>query len=152
VTLDWTFYRQIVSTKQVIEELIVQTAEPDRAPSLNHLGGPALRTFFNIAKAWALTEAEQMKILGLRNRSTLKSWESGAVTKISRDALERVSYVLGIYKAIHILLPNPANADAWIRKPNKAPIFDGRSALERMTAGNVSDLYAVRQYLDAERE
>lgn len=129
----------------------MQTAVFERAASLDHLGGPALRTFFNIAKAWALTETEQMKILGLRSRSTLNSWKSGAVTKISRDALERVSYVLGIYKAINILLPDPIRADAWIRKPNHAPIFGGRSALERMTAGNVSDLYVVRQYLDAER-
>ena len=129
----------------------MQTAELGGAASFELLGGPALRTFFNIAKAWGLTEAEQMKILGLRSRSTLNSWKSGAVTKISRDALERVSYVLGIYKAIHILLPNSVNADAWIRKPNKAPIFGGSSALERMTAGNVSDLYVVRQYLDAER-
>ena len=129
----------------------MQSANLERAASLDDLGGPALRTFFNIAKAWTLTEAEQMKILGLRSRSTLNSWKSGAVTKISRDSLERVSYVLGIYKAINILLPEPGRADAWIRKPNTAPLFGGRSALERMTAGNVCDLYVVRQYLDAER-
>lgn len=129
----------------------MQAVDLERSASLDKLGGPALRTFFNIAKAWTLSEAEQMKILGLRSRSTLNSWKSGAVTKVSRDALERISYVLGIYKAINILLPDPANADAWVRKPNKAPIFGGMSALDRMTAGNVSDLYVVRQYLDAER-
>jgi hypothetical protein len=65
--------------------------------------------------------------------------------------LERISYVLGIYKALQILLPDPARADAWVRASNGAPLFAGRSALERMLAGNVSDLYAVRSYLDAER-
>lgn len=129
----------------------MQAAQREQARSADDLGGPALRTFFNIARAWGLTEAEQIKILGLRSRSTLNSWKSGAVFKISRDALERISYVLGIYKAINILLPNADHADAWVRKPNQAPIFGGKSALDRMIAGNVSDLYVVRQYLDAER-
>ena len=64
---------------------------------------------------------------------------------LSRDTLERLSYLLGIYKALQILLPDPAAADAWVRRPNAAPLFAGRSALDRMLAGNVSDLSAVRQ-------
>ena len=36
-------------------------------------------------------------------------------------------------------------------KPNQAALFGGKSALERMLAGNVADLLAVRQYLDAQR-
>ena len=42
-------------------------------------------------------------------------------------------------------------ADAWLRKPNDAPLFGGRTALDRMLAGQVSDLFVVRQYLDAQR-
>jgi hypothetical protein len=38
-----------------------------------------------------------------------------------------------------------------VRKPNAAPLFSGRSALDRMTSGNVADLYVVRQYVDAQR-
>lgn len=113
------------------------------------LTGPALRTFFRIAEAWGLREQEQMNLLGLDSRSTLQAWKRGAVGSISRDALERISYVIGIYKGLHTLLPR--SADAWVRKPNKAPTFGGRTALERMTSGNVADLYVVRQYLDAQR-
>lgn len=123
----------------------------DRASSTNDLGGPALRGFFNIAKQWELSEAEQMAILGLKSRSTLHSWKAGNVSKISRDTLERISYVFGIFKAINILLPMPERANAWMRKPNKAAFLNGQSALGRMTAGNVSDLFIVRQYLDAQR-
>ena len=67
------------------------------------------------------------------------------------DTLERISYVLGIYKALQILLPDAARADAWVRQPNSAGPFGGRSALERMMGGNVGDLFVVRQYLDAQR-
>jgi hypothetical protein len=60
-----------------------------------------------------------------------------------------LGYILGIYKNLHILLPqNPAQ---WIRNPNSNPIFGGKPALNRMMAGNVADLFVVRQYLDAWR-
>lgn len=115
------------------------------------LAGPALRGFFGIADAWELSEKEQIAILGLTSRSTLKSWKSGRVTRISHDTLERISCVFGIFKAINILLPNAERADEWIRRDNTAPLFGGGSALERMTSGNIADLYLVRRYLDAER-
>jgi hypothetical protein len=120
-----------------------------KAPNRKDLTGPALRTFFRIADAWKLKEPEQMLILGLDSRSTLQSWKRGAVAAIPKDALERISYVLGIYKGLQILLPK--SADEWVHKPNKSPVFGGRSALERMVSGNVADLYAVRQYIDAQR-
>jgi hypothetical protein len=113
------------------------------------LTGPALRTFFRIADAWGLKEQNQMRLLGLDNRSTFQSWKRGAVAAIPKDALERISYVLGIYKGLQILLPN--SADDWIHKANHNPIFGGQSALDRMATGNVADLYVVRQYIDAQR-
>ena len=115
------------------------------------LSGPALRTFFKIADAWHLNEPEQMRLLGLESRSTLQSWKRGHVRKIGRDALERISYVIGIFGALQILIPNSAEADQWIRKSNKAPLFAGRPAIDRMTSGNVADLFLVRQYLDGQR-
>lgn len=125
------------------------TASPAKAIDRKDLTGPALRTFFRIADAWGLKEQEQMRVLGLDSRSTLQAWKRGAVAAIPKDALERISYVLGIYKGLHILLPR--SADEWVHKPNKAPVFGGASALDRMTSGNVADLYVVRQYIDAQR-
>ena len=113
------------------------------------LTGPALRTFFRIADVWGLKEQEQMRILGLDSRSTFQSWKRGAVAAIPKDALERISYVMGIYKGLQILLPKTANE--WVHKPNTASIFGGKPAIERMTSGNVADLYVVRQYIDAQR-
>lgn len=127
------------------------TAQSRTPASLSGLGGPALRGFFRIAEAWSLSEREQMKLLGLESRSTLYSWKSGRVAKISADTIERISYMLGIFKAINILLPDQVQADAWMRAPNAAALFGGRSALDRMTSGNVADLFVVRQYLDAQR-
>src|SRR5512141_2002413 len=120
-------------------------AFPDR------LSGAALRTFFRIADEWKLSSDEARTLLGSPPRSTFFLWKKTGQGQLGRDTLERVSYVLGIYKALQILLPDAVAADAWVRKPNAAPIFGGRPALERMLSGNVADLYVVRQYLDAWR-
>lgn len=118
------------------------------SPSVARAG---LRTFFNIAKAWGLNERQQMAILGLSARSTFQSWKAGSVTRIGRDALERLSYVFGIYKALNILLPAREAANEWLRRPNANPLFGGRPAIDRLTSGQVADLFVVRQFLDAER-
>jgi len=111
----------------------------------------ALRTFWRIADAWRLDPAEQATLLGV-GRTTLYQWKQGKVSAaLDRHALERLSYLFGIYAALQILLPVAQQADAWVRQPNAAPLFGGRSALERMLGGQVADLYVVRHYLDAQR-
>ncbi len=111
----------------------------------------ALRTYFRIADAWQLSGAEARTLLGSPPASTFFKWKAGQVGQVSRDLLERVSYVLGIYKALQVLLPQSAAADAWVRQANSAAPFHGQSALDRMLSGNVADLFIVRQYLDAQR-
>jgi hypothetical protein len=115
------------------------------------LSGPALRTFFRIAAARRLSAEEQKTLLGLTTRSTYSKWIKGEEAVLPKDTLERISYILGIYKALQILLPEPAAPDGWMRKANDAPTFAGKSALDRMLSGRVADLYVVRQYLDARR-
>ena len=110
----------------------------------------ALRAFSNIAKVWSLTEEEQVLILGEPAQATFDAWRREETAEVTKDTIERISYVLGIFRAINTLLPNKELAAEWVRRPNNAPIFAGTSAVERMTAGNVSDLYVVRQCFDAE--
>ena len=128
-------------------------AQPHTAPAIDRKGlsGPALRTFFRIADLWGLSVDEQMTLLGITARSTFFKWKKDANTALPRDTLERISYILGVYKALQILLPDEKAADGWIRRPNAAPLFGGRSALDRMLSGQVADLFVVRQYLDAQR-
>jgi hypothetical protein len=115
------------------------------------LGGPALRAFFALAERWKLRVTEQRTLLGDPPESTYFKWKKQQDGAPSRDVIERISYLLGIWKDLQILFPDPAQADAWLRKPNSASLFGGQPALERMLSGNVSDLYVVRQYLDAQR-
>lgn len=121
-------------------------------PTPAQMGAAGLRAFAGIALKWGLSVEEQLKLLGEPPRSTFYSWRKHPESaNLPRDTLERLSYLLGIYKALQILLPDPAAADAWVRKPNTAPGFGGKPAIARMLAGNVADLAFVRRYLDAAR-
>ena len=115
------------------------------------LSGPALRTFLRIAELWRLSVDEQMVLLGVTARSTYFKWKRDPNTVLPKDTLERISYILGVYKALQILLPDETAADEWVRQPNAAPSFGGQSALDRMLSGQVADLFVLRRYLDAQR-
>lgn len=121
---------------------------PDLSPRRQAEAG--FHAFLRIADAWGLSVEEQLTLLGQPARSTYYKWKKEGAATLPSDALERISYVLGIYKTLQILFPEPDRADAWLRRPNAAPLFGGRPALDRLLAGHVADLYVVRQYLDAQ--
>lgn len=130
--------------------LTAPAAVPEASPE--RLGAAGLRAFERIAQAWGLSVDEQLCLLGQPPRSTFFAWRKHPdKAALPRDTLERLSNLMGIWKSLQILLPDAAAADAWVRQPNSAALFGGGSALQRMLAGNVSDLNLVRRYLDGVR-
>lgn len=121
------------------------------APDEQRAGG-AFRTVMRIFDRWGLTPGESMKLLALP-RATYYRWRETPprAEGVPRDTLERLSYILGIYKALHILLPREEVANAWVSHPNDGVLFQGARPLDRMLRGNVADLYEVRRYLDGQR-
>ena len=112
----------------------------------------ALQAFFNLSEKWRLSAKQERVLLGAPPESTFYKWKAEKTARnLDRDTMERISYLLGIYKALNILLPDERAANEWISKPNKAPLFNGASALDRMLGGSITDLSDVRRYLDAER-
>ena len=111
--------------------------------------GAAKRAFFRIMTAWGVGDMEARVLLGAPSRSTFYNYKRGEGGPLGADTLERISYVLGIYKALRLLFPNREQADGWMRRPNQA--FGGRTALDRALGGKVVDLATVRAYLDAVR-
>jgi hypothetical protein len=108
----------------------------------------ALDAFLRIAELWELTADQQITLLGSPGRSTFFKWkkDGGALPS---DTLERISHIFNIYKCLNILFPDPARADAWVRRPNR--FWNEQSALDRMLVGTMADLIEVRRYLDAQR-
>jgi len=118
----------------------------------HRISSAALQGFFNLSRRWELTANQERALLGSPAESTFFKWKANkSAQRLNRDALDRISYLLGIFKALNILLPSARAADEWIKKPNAAPCFEGQSALERMLGGNLVDLADVRRYLDTQR-
>ncbi|MDQ3170190.1 MAG: MbcA/ParS/Xre antitoxin family protein [Acidobacteriota bacterium] len=115
------------------------------------LSAPALRAFFPIAAAWGLSVNEQRALLGWPPASTFHKYKSGNAGTVSFDTLTRVSLVLGIYKALQLLYPEPRLADAWVRMPNSNVAFGGRPPITLMTDDGMDGLYRVRRLLDGRR-
>ena len=127
-------------------------ARPQTAPDPHRLASAALQAFFNLSARWGLGAAQERILLGGPPESTFFKWKAQkSAQRLGRDVLDRISYLLGIYKALNILLPSQRAADEWVKKPNAAALFHGRSALERMLGGSLVDLADVRRYLDGQR-
>jgi uncharacterized protein (DUF2384 family) len=111
-------------------------------------GSSALATFSKIAELWSLTINQQIMLLGSPARSTFYKWKKEGGL-LSTDTEERISHLVSIFKALQIVVPGAKAADTWLHRPNK--YFGGRSALNVMLDGKLTDIYAVRTYLDAQR-
>lgn len=99
-----------------------------------------LNAFLRILEHWGLQEDEGARLLGLN--------QIPKVSEVTVDQLERISHTLAIYRALHTLLQD-SNADEWVQKPNHAPLFSGRSALDLLKEGT-EGFRKVRIYLEGQ--
>jgi hypothetical protein len=106
------------------------------------------RAALNLFSLWGVTDDQAATLLDLPRR-TFARWKAGEVGRIGRDGKARLSNLIGIHKALRILFREAPRGYAWIKVPNDA--FGGRSALDVMLGGELTDLMRVRRYLDAER-
>jgi hypothetical protein len=110
----------------------------------------AVRTTLNVLALWDLDQAQQCAMLGISVRSWF-GWKKAQPRTVSGSTLERISYILGIWKALRQLFPDHEGYRRWPHLPNNAPMFAGQPPIRRMSAGHVADLYAVREWLDGWR-
>ncbi len=127
----------------------LSSLDPEKRSNLGKVG---LKLFFSLAERWQLTQDQQLKLLGLSSRSTLHSYRkkvsNDQPVKLDVDALERLSLIAGIRKAVEILYPKD-RWDSYMTSANRE--FDGASALDVMLQGSMKSLYRVREYLDVSR-
>ena len=130
--------------------LPVDTTPLDFAPApISDAEGAAMfRAALNLFRQWSVTDENAAVLLDLPVRS-YRRWKAGEVGRIDRDTKARLSNLMGIHKALRIIFSEPQRGYAWIQAPNSA--FAGRTALEVMLGGELTDLMRVRRYLDSER-
>ena len=129
----------------------VRTGQRYDVQTRRRLSGPAIRTFFNVAASWGLSVRDQLALLGYPAASTYHKYKAGQIGALPYDMLTRISLVLGIYKALHILYPDAALADRWVHLPNSNPMFGGNPAIRLMADGGMDGLLQVRRLLDGRR-
>lgn len=120
-------------------------APPRHSDELKAQAG--LTAFFSIAEELGLDTAQQRNLLGEPSRTLFFEWKKTRQGKLSRDTLERLSYLIGIYKALGILFSRERVAE-WLKNANHDPLFADKSPLEYMLAGGLVALADVRRYLD----
>jgi len=130
--------------------LRVDTTPRDFAPApiSDEEAAAAFRAAVNLFRLWSITDEQAGTLLDLPIRS-YRRWKAGDIGRIDRDAKARLSNLIGIHKALRIIFSEPHRGYAWVRAPNSA--FGGRTALEVMLGGEMTDLMRVRRYLDSER-
>ena len=116
------------------------------------LTGAAVRGFLGIAEDWALSEAQQLTLLGASiSRPTLQVWKAkGAKTPLNIDQLTRISLLLGIYEGLQrVFRQAPAENARWLRGPRLEAPFDGSAPLDMMLQRGISGIEATRRHVDS---
>ncbi|KFC63512.1 antitoxin Xre/MbcA/ParS toxin-binding domain-containing protein [Massilia sp. LC238] len=114
------------------------------------LSRSALMGFFKLAASWQVRDDDARELLGGLSSSSYYDWKKNPDRVLEVDRITRISYLLGIYKALHILYGDKL-ADEWVHLPNTNPVFAGRSPLAYMLAGGLIAMQTVRKLLDARR-
>jgi|SRR5699024_11016295 len=109
------------------------------------------RVWLNIARLWTLKDTQAARLLGIPISSYRRYKADTERANLDIGQMERLSLLLGIYKSLQILLPQPDMADQWLKQPNSNPLFGGQTPLDRMLKGMTEDVAVVRRHLDAER-
>lgn len=132
----------------LLQKVETEPRPPAAEPITDEEAAAMFRAALNLFRLWGITDEQAAILLDLPRR-TFARWKAGQVGRIGRDGKARLSNLMGIHKALRIVFVEPARGYAWIKAPNDA--FAGRTALEVMLGGELSDLMRVRRYLDAER-
>jgi uncharacterized protein (DUF2384 family) len=125
------------------------TPDLSRLEMRERLSQSAIDGFFVIIDKWQVPIERAGELLGGMPRSTVYKLKSAAGT-LRQDELTRISYIVGIYKALHILLPDEL-ADRWMQQPNDNFLFRGQSPIDYVIRAGIPGLQQVRSLLDAER-
>ena len=134
------------STRYDPSPLVDLTARAER----ERLSESALKAFFNIVARWQIRDEDARGLLGGVSNGPYYQMKKSPDRVLDADTLLRISYLIGIFKALHIL-HGDALADEWVRLPNANRIFAGRTPLAYMLAGGLPAIEIVRRLLDARR-
>jgi hypothetical protein len=114
------------------------------------LSPAAIRTFLNIMDRWDVRDDDARRLLGGVSNGTFYAIKRDPDRVLDEDKLTRISYLIGIFKALNIL-HGETLADRWMTLPNRNRIFGGATPVEYLIRGGLPAFQTVRRLLDARR-
>lgn len=114
------------------------------------LSPAAIRAFVRLLKAWRLKEEHGKQLLGGISAGKFYDIKRVATKRLDQDQLTRISLLVGIFKSLRIIFPEPL-ADAWPTRENDNELFKGETPVSYMIYGGIPALVMVRQLLDSRR-
>ena len=121
-----------------------------RLEERRRLSPAALRAFFNIVERWEIRDEDARQLLGGVSNGKYYELKRKPDDVLDQDPLQRISYLIGIFKALNILYGTRL-ADSWIQLPNSNPLFTGQTPLMYMLQRGTPAMEVVRRLLDARR-
>ena len=137
---------QYPTTRYEPSPLVDLSAKAER----ERLSPAAIKAFLNIMAKWDVRDEDARTLLGGISNGQFYEMKKKPDRTLDADTLTRVSYLIGIFKALHILYSRKL-ADAWVQRPNTNRIFGGQTALAFMIKGGLPAMQTVRRLLDARR-
>ena len=114
------------------------------------LSPAAVEAFFKITEMWQLRNEDAMVLLGGVSNGRYYQLKRSRKGTLTQDELTRVSFLIGICKALNILFSRKL-ADQWISRPNSNPMFRNTPPLELLVRGGLPGMLSVRRLLDSRR-
>jgi hypothetical protein len=134
------------ATRHEPSPLVDLTARQER----ERLSQSAIGAFFNIMDRWSVRDEDARALLGGMSNGPFYELKKHRRRVLDADRLTRISYLVGIFKALNILY-SEGLADAWVGLTNSNRIFGGRTPLDFMCRGGLPAMQTVRRLLDARR-
>ncbi len=138
--------RHYPTTRYAPSLLVDLSSKPER----ERLSRSALKAFFNIMEKWQVRDEDARRLLGGVSNGPFYEMKRNPDKVLDTDKLTRVSYLIGIFKALNILYSDKL-ADSWVQLPNTNRIFGGEAPLAYMIRGGIASMEVVRRLLDARR-
>jgi hypothetical protein len=126
---------------------LIDLTDEDTRQRLSQGAGKA---FFNIMDAWNIRDADARCLMGDMSNGSFYAFKKNPAKTLDSDKLRRISYLIGIFKALNILHGQEL-ADEWMRLNNSNRIFAGQTPVEYLIRGGLPAFETLRRLLDARR-
>jgi len=134
------------ATRYSVSPIVDLTSKTER----ERLSPSAIGAFFKIMECWRVKDEDAKQLLGGITNGPYYELKKDRKRVLDSDKLTRISYLIGIFKALNILHGKKL-ADEWVTLPNTNRIFGGLSPLAYMIKGGTPAMQTVRRLLDARR-